>query len=230
MKNYSVSVKNLYYKYDEHSGLKDINLTIKQGSRVALIGKNGCGKTTLLLHLAGLLHGKGEIQIFDLALTKKNFNVIRLQTGFLFNQPEYQFIMPDVLNDVMLNINSKEKSMKEKLTLNWLESFDLLEYQKCSPLQLSAGEMKRVALAGIFAREPGLVLLDEPLNNLDKQHSLLLLKMLKKFPQTMVIATHRALLVKQLATHLAVMEQGELLDYIPVNSKKCDRYIKQLLF
>ncbi len=213
----AVTVKNLSYTYpDGRRGLKDISLVVKKGSRVALVGSNGSGKSTLLLHLNGLLDGAGEIEIMGIPRRKKNMGHIRHSIGYLFSQIDYQFIMPDLINDVMISIpgtgTGEERAREARL---WLARFGLEEYEGASPLELSSGEMKKAALAGVLAREPGLIILDEPLNTIDRRASMELMKILRKLPQTMIMATHRLLPVRELATHIAVMEEGIITGYYP---------------
>lgn len=213
----AVTVKNLSYTYpDGRRGLVNVSLSVEKGSRVALVGSNGSGKSTLLLHLNGLLDGAGEIEVMGIPRRKKNMGRIRRSIGYLFSQIDYQFIMPDLINDVMISIpgnrSGEERAREARL---WLARFGLEEYEGASPLELSSGEMKKAALAGVLAREPGLIILDEPLNTIDRRASMELLKILSELPQTMIMATHRLLPVRKLATHIAVMEKGRITGYYP---------------
>jgi cobalt/nickel transport system ATP-binding protein len=206
-------IKNLEYQYpDGRYGLRGVDFTIGDGNRVALIGSNGSGKTTLLLHVIGLLDGDGYIEVMGIKRTKKTIKEIRKRVGFLFSQVEYQFIMPDLLNDIMLSFSetSLTRELKKENALQWLENLNLTQYSDRSPLDLSSGEMKRAALAAILSRDPDILLLDEPLNNLDKHNSMILIEILKSLKNTMIFATHRRLLAEQLSTHIAIMEGGRI--------------------
>jgi cobalt/nickel transport system ATP-binding protein len=206
-------IKNLCYSYSEgRIALDNASIEIDAGMRVALIGKNGSGKSTLLLHIACLLDGDGYIEVMGIRRSRNTVGDIRNSIGFLFSQVEYQFIMPDLINDVMLGMTTGSMTKLEKIekAKDWLASFDLAQYHDRSPLELSSGEMKRAALAGVMAKQPSLLLLDEPLNNLDRHNSEILINILKAQSATMLIATHNRFIVEELATHIAVMEKGRI--------------------
>ena len=224
-------IKNLNYSYpDGKSALAGINLTVQKGSRVALVGKNGSGKSTLLLHINGLLDGDGLIEVMGIRRTKKNIKTIRHSIGCLLNPMEYQFIMPDLVHDIMISL-PEHLSDKEKYNtaLKWLKKFNLDQYASSSPLELSSGEMKKAALAGILAREPGFLLLDEPLNNLDRASSFEILDLLKAMSQTMLIATHRSIVVEKLATHVAIIKDGNITGYHSAKKALGLKEVKELL-
>jgi len=227
----SIVIENLNYKYqDGRQGLNNVNLTVEEGSRVALVGKNGSGKSTLLLHINGLLDGPGHIEVMGLKRTKKNMKSIRRSIGCLFNPIEYQFVMPDLVNDIMISLPG-ELSDQEKYNsaMLWLKKFNLEQYALNSPLELSSGEMKRAALAGVIAREPEVLLFDEPLNNIDRQAAFDLVKTLSSMKQTMLIATHRLLIAEKLATHIALMENGTIVDYCTAKKGLAKKAVRDLL-
>ncbi|MCL1865451.1 MAG: energy-coupling factor ABC transporter ATP-binding protein [Spirochaetes bacterium] len=224
-------IKNLSYSYlDGKIALSNVNLTIQEGHRVALIGENGSGKSTLLLHINGLLDGQGFIEVMGIRRAKKNIKAIRHSIGCLFNPVEYQFIMPDLAHDIMISL-PEHLSDKEKYNaaLQWLKKFNLEQYATSSPLELSSGEMKKAALAGILAREPAFLLLDEPLNNLDRASAFEILKLLSLMTQTMLIATHRCIVAEKLATHVAVMKNGSITGYYNVKKALSLKEVKELL-
>jgi cobalt/nickel transport system ATP-binding protein len=226
-------IKKLEYQYpDGRYGLRGVDLTVADGSRVALIGSNGSGKTTLLLHIIGLLDGDGYIEVMGIERTKKSIRDIRKRVGFLFSQVEYQFIMPDLLNDIMLSFSETSLSveLKKEAAMKWLQDLNLAQYFNRSPLDLSSGEMKRAALAGILSRNPSILLLDEPLNNLDKHNSKILIEILRSLKNTMIFATHRRLLVEELATHIALMEDGRITGFFKKENGLGIGIKKDLLF
>ncbi len=228
----SLVIKNLNYRYpDGTDALREAALAIERGSRLALLGGNGSGKTTLLLHIAGLLDGDGFIEVMGVERSKKTIEEIRRRVGLLFSQVEYQFIMPDLLNDIMLSLSPFPLSVEEKReqALQWLRRFNLEQYQYKSPLDLSSGEMKRAALAAIVSRGPDILLLDEPLNNLDKRNSMIIIDLLRSFESSMIIATHRRIIVEELATHIAVMEDGRITGMYENNEKPLSSF-ETLLF
>lgn len=227
----SIVIENLNYTYtDGRRGLNNVNLTVERGSRVALVGENGCGKSTLLLHINGLLDGPGLIEVMGLRRSKKNMKDIRRSIGCLFNPVEYQFIMPELAHDIMLSIQgSLSDQEKYAAALEWLKKFNLEQYASCSPLELSSGEMKRAALAGVIAREPDVLLLDEPLNNIDRKAAFDLIEILASMKQTMLIATHRLLIAEKLATHIALMKDGTVAEYYTAEEALAEKAVKDLL-
>ncbi|MBD3425130.1 MAG: ATP-binding cassette domain-containing protein [Candidatus Latescibacteria bacterium] len=228
-----IKIRNLSFSYQNaRKALDNINLEVGTSNRLILAGPNGCGKSTLLLHLNGLLDGSGEISIAGLERTRGNMAAIRKRIGYLFSQVEYQFIMPDLLNDIMLSVPEEisEISRRKEIAMGWLEQLGLAEYAGRSPLELSSGEMKRAALAGILAREPKVILMDEPLNNLDRESSMQLLDILSALEQTMVIATHRRLVAEECATHVAFMKKGRIEKMMGASEALADPLAGQVFF
>jgi len=226
-------IKDLHFKYpDGRMALDGVNLEVERGTRTALVGKNGAGKTTLLLHVVGLLDGPGEIEVCGIPMSPGSVHDIRKKAGYLFSHVEYQFIMPDLLSDVMLGCGSASASPDEKRRRaeRWLERFGLERYHDRSPLDLSSGEMKRAALAGIMAGEAEILLLDEPLGNLDREGAGHLTEILAGLGRTMVFSTHRHFLVERVATHVAVMDRGRINDVLPVKRAMKSPAVRDLVY
>ncbi|MFH0977401.1 MAG: ABC transporter ATP-binding protein [Spirochaetota bacterium] len=229
----ALEIKNLHYSYpDGKKALEGIDLSLDKSTRTALIGKNGSGKTTLMLHIAGLLDGEGHISVSGITRSRKTISEIRKRVAFLFSQVEYQFIMPDLINDIILSIPGSSATKEDKIHIaeKWLERFNLSRYAGSNPLDLSSGEIKRAALAGVLAKEPALLLLDEPLNNLDRENSIILIELLKSFSATMLIATHRRFIIEELATHIAVMENGIITSFCEKIEGLKKKAIRDLIF
>ncbi|HDP81238.1 MAG TPA: ABC transporter ATP-binding protein [Spirochaetes bacterium] len=227
----AATVKGLCHRYpDGRPGLNGVNLEVRAGSRTALVGRNGSGKTTLMLHLMGLLDGDGFIEIAGIERSRQSMKMIRKTIGYLPAMVEYHFIMPDLLNDVMLSLPEEMALVdKKNRAMQWLERFGLERYTGVSPLELSSGEMKRAALAGVLAREPELLLLDEPLGNLDRENSVELVSILKAQQCAMLFATHRRYLVEELADRVAVMEDGVIIGNYPKKEAMKRPEVKELL-
>ncbi len=220
-------IKDLSYRYsDGRSGLEGVDIEIEKGSKVCLIGRNGSGKTTLLLHINGLLNGEGLIEVMGIRRSRETMKDIRKKTGFLFSQVEHHFIMPELLNDVHLGTDEPDNSGS---ALKLLEAFNLTKYIGKNPLELSAGEMKRAALAGVLARDPEILLLDEPLQNLDRENSEKLLSILLGLKKSMLIATHSRFLVERLADQVAIMENGRITALYEKKSAMKRKDVKDLL-
>ncbi|HSV95686.1 MAG TPA: ABC transporter ATP-binding protein [Spirochaetota bacterium] len=226
-------VRNLSYRYpDGRRALDGVNIEVDEGMRVCLAGKNGSGKTTLFLNIDGLLDGDGFISVMGIERSAGTMARIRRSIGFLFSQVEHQFIMTDLLNDVILSVGDEAPDIgaKRKAAMEWLERFDLSRYADRNPLELSAGEMKRAALAGVLARRPGLLLLDEALGGLDRENGEKLAAILRSLSTTMLIATHRRFMVEEVATHVAVMEEGAITGIYEKKKALKMRTVQKFLF
>ncbi len=140
--------------------------------------------------------------------------------------------MPDLLGDIVLGLSGMPGGREEKIlqAKQWLERFGLEEYASRSPLDLSSGEMKRAALAGIMARGPELLLLDEPMGNLDRPGAEKLIDMLLELDTAIIFSTHRRFLVERVATRVAVMEEGRVVDVLPAGKALKSRHVRDLLY
>ena len=221
-----ISLKNVYYIYQEGSpfegqALSDISLEIQDGSYTAIIGHTGSGKSTLLQLLNGLLRPtKGTIQFEDFVLDNhsepKEMKYLRKKVGLVFQFPESQLFAETVLTDVAFGPQNfgvpKEKAeeiAKEKLAIVGLEESI---YDK-SPFELSGGQMRRVAIAGILAIEPEILVLDEPTAGLDpagRKELMALFETLHKNGMTLVLVTHMMDDVANFADTVFALEAGKL--------------------
>ncbi|MBJ7694639.1 energy-coupling factor transporter ATPase [Weissella confusa] len=201
-------------------GLHDVNFTMPEGKFTAVIGHTGSGKSTMVQHLDGLvIPTAGEITIGDQRIvptTKpKELNQMRAHVGLVFQFPEAQLFEQTVLKDVMFgpkNFGKSEGEAKEAAqralrTVGMAERFD-----ERSPFELSGGQMRRVAIAGVLAMEPDLLILDEPTAGLDPagQEELMTLfaRLQKERDMTVVLITHQMEYVAQYADHVVIFEGG----------------------
>jgi len=209
-----LDIRNLTYCHDDGTkALDDVSLQVKEGENLALLGPNGSGKTTFLLNLNGTLRGSGTVRVTGLEVTKQNLLEIRRRVGIVFQNADEQLFMPTVLDDVMfgpLNLgwSTAEAERRAVHTLrNVGITGDLL---RRPPFNLSAGEKRRVALAGVLVMEPQLLLLDEPTTSLDPPGQRALLELLKALPQPKVIATHDVQFAAALSRRAAFLDSGRL--------------------
>lgn len=211
-----MELNEIIFRYEDNTPvLKDINLSIDRGEKVAILGPNGAGKSTLLKLMAGLLYpGKGEVKLFGRILTKKNAYDLRKRMGILFQDPDDQIFMPRVWDDVAfgpINLGHDAEKVKKlvrtALTDSGLEGFD-----DRVPHHLSYGEKKRVAIAGILAMRPEILLLDEPTANLDPRGRAELMRIVENF-ETLVIATHDVNIAAQIA------DRGIVLNKMVISNK-----------
>jgi len=221
-----ISLKNVYYTYQEGSpfegqALSDISLEIKDGSYTAIIGHTGSGKSTLLQLLNGLLRPtKGTIQFEDFVLDNhsepKEMKYLRKKVGLVFQFPESQLFAETVLADVAFGPQNfgvpkdkAEEIAKEKLAIVGLEESI---YDK-SPFELSGGQMRRVAIAGILAIEPEILVLDEPTAGLDPSGRKELMRLFEELHQagmTIVLVTHLMDDVANFADTVYVLDKGRV--------------------
>ncbi len=221
-----ITLENVSFTYQEgtplsSSALTDVSLTIEDGSYTALVGHTGSGKSTILQLLNGLLvPSKGSVRVFDTIITptstNKEIRQIRKQVGLVFQFAENQIFEETVLKDVAFgpqNFGVSEEEAKkiarEKLALVGINE-SLFER---SPFELSGGQMRRVAIAGMLAMEPTILVLDEPTAGLDplgRKELMTLFKKLHLSGMTIVLVTHLMDDVAEYADQVYVMEKGRL--------------------
>ena len=222
-----ITLENVSFTYQEgtplsSSALTDVSLTIEDGSYTALVGHTGSGKSTILQLLNGLLvPSKGSVRVFDTVITptstNKEIRQIRKQVGLVFQFAENQIFEETVLKDVAFgpqNFGVSEEEAKkiarEKLALVGIDE-SLFER---SPFELSGGQMRRVAIAGMLAMEPTVLVLDEPTAGLDplgRKELMTLFKKLHLSGMTIVLVTHLMDDVAAYADQVYVMEKGRLI-------------------
>lgn len=221
-----IILDNVSYTYQEgtpfaSAALSDVSLTIEDGSYTAIIGHTGSGKSTILQLLNGLLvPTEGSVRVFDTLITptsvNKQIRQIRKQVGLVFQFAENQIFEETVLKDVAfgpqnfgVSVEEAEAIAREKLALVGIDE-SLFER---SPFELSGGQMRRVAIAGILAMEPKILVLDEPTAGLDPIGRKELMNLFKKLHQdgiTIVLVTHLMDDVAEFADQVYVMEKGKL--------------------
>ena len=221
-----IALENVSFTYQEgtplaSTALSDVSLTIEDGSYTALIGHTGSGKSTILQLLNGLLvPSQGSVRVFDTLITStsknKDIRQIRKQVGLVFQFAENQIFEETVLKDVAfgpqnfgVSEEDAEKIAREKLALVGIDE----SLFNRSPFKLSGGQMRRVAIAGILAMEPAILVLDEPTAGLDPLGRKELMNLFKKLHQsgmTIVLVTHLMDDVAEYANQVYVMEKGRL--------------------
>jgi len=209
-----LEVHNLSYRHPNGTpALTEISLQMPVGTNLVLFGPNGSGKTTFLLHLNGTLLGQGSIEIDGVEVKRSSLTEIRRTVGLVFQEADDQLFMPTVLEDVMfglLNLGWEPEmaDIQARRTLAQVGVSDGLFSR--APFHLSAGEKRRVALAGVLAMEPKLLLLDEPTTSLDPPGQRALVQILRALPQSKIIATHDAQFARALSDRAVFMESGRL--------------------
>jgi cobalt/nickel transport system ATP-binding protein len=215
-----LETRDLYFRYpDGTEVLKGINFKVKKGEMISLLGPNGAGKSTLFLHFNGILKPiRGEVLIKGkpIKYDKKSLIEVRKTVGLVFQNPDDQIFAPTVKEDVAfgpLNLglpkDEVERRVKEALKAVGMEGFE-----NKPPHHLSGGQKKRVAIAGILAMQPEVVVLDEPTSGLDPVGASKIMKLLydlNKKGITIIISTHDVDLVPVYADKVYVMYGGKIL-------------------
>ncbi|SFF12586.1 energy-coupling factor transport system ATP-binding protein [Bacillus sp. OV194] len=220
-----IKINNLTHRYKpgtpfERLALKDVNLSIPSGSFLAVIGHTGSGKSTLIQHLNGLLKpSQGTIKVGDLKIAanekKKQLKALRKRVGIVFQYPEHQLFDETVEKDVMfgpMNFGQSEeaarKTAREMVKLVGLPD----EVLQKSPFDLSGGQMRRVAIAGVLAMQPEVLILDEPTAGLDPKGRKEIMDLFRALHDqrktTTILVTHSMEDAAYYADHIVVMDKG----------------------
>ncbi|MCK5343272.1 MAG: ATP-binding cassette domain-containing protein, partial [Candidatus Heimdallarchaeota archaeon] len=212
-KNLAVNIKNLTYRYpDGNLALDNVSLGVAKGELIALLGPNGAGKSTLLLHLNGILTGSGLVEIFGEDITKKKRGEIIKEVGMVFQDPDDQLFMSRVFDDVAfgpMNMDLPKEEIEKRVTSS-LKKVGMRGYENRCPHHLSSGEKKKIAIATILSMEPEIIVLDEPVSNLDPKSRdaiLEILKELKSKGKTIIITTHDVNVVPEIADRIYILDK-----------------------
>lgn len=214
-----LETKSLTYEYRNGiRALEQVDFIAPRKSRIAVLGPNGAGKSTLFKHFNGVLMPlTGEVRVAGELITSHNLREIRKTVGLVFQNPDDQIFSPTVEEDVAfgpMNLGLDDETVHHRVAsaLRLLEIDHLAER---APHHLSGGEKKRVAIAGVIAMEPQVLVLDEPSSGLDPRGVSELLKFLNSLPDeygmTIIFATHHVDLVPELADYVYVMDHGHIL-------------------
>lgn len=220
----SIEVKNLSYVYHpktsyEKIALNHVSLQIEDSEFVGIVGHTGCGKSTLIQLIAGLLSPtSGQVMIDGQDINEKHYerSILRRQVGIVFQYPEYQLFETTVEKDVSFVLKNNHFPQKDiKRRVQWaLETMGFVyeDIRKKSPLSLSGGEKRRVAIAGVIALKPKIMIFDEPFAGLDPYSRIQFIKFLKEFHQqgtTIIIVSHNIDLLSECVQRVIVFDQGE---------------------
>lgn len=221
MTNIQLSTENLSFTYpDGTQALKNINIEIEKGEKVAIIGPNGAGKSTLFSHFNGLTEptsGCVKIEGKPISFEKDELLKVRQKVGIVFQDPNDQLFAPTVKEDIAfgpmnlgLSYDEVEKRVEDALKMVGMEN-----YEDKTPHHLSGGQQKRIAIAGIIAMKPELMILDEPTDGLDPdgvEKVLNIMNQLNEEGMTLIISSHDIDMISKYADKIFVLYNGEIIE------------------
>lgn len=235
MKEEIIEVKNLTYEYQTGThALNHINITVKRGEKIAVMGSNGAGKSTFFLNLNGVLQPDGgEIRYRGKVIGKKELNELRKNVGFVFQDADSQIIASDVQGEVSfgpMNLKLPKEEVRKRVE-EALEYMNITEYRNRPPHYLSGGEKKRVSIADIIAMKSEVVLFDEPTAALDPLSADMLEEVLAKLSaegKTLLISTHDVDFAYRWAERIVVFCQGNIIaDGTPLEIFQNEKVLEQ---
>ncbi|NJN20530.1 MAG: ABC transporter ATP-binding protein [Leptolyngbya sp. RL_3_1] len=208
----ALSLEQVAFSYpDHHAVLRDISLTVQEGERVGLIGHNGCGKTTLFMLLCGMLApSSGTVHLFDQPVKPGQFYP---EVGFLFQDPEDQLFSPSVQDDIAFgpqNLGLSTAEVSERVAIA-MEMTGITALAERPPHHLSGGEKQMVAIAGLLAMCPRILLCDEPTASLDMRIRRRLIQFLQRSSETLLIASHDLEFLLEVCDRVVLIDEGQVI-------------------
>jgi cobalt/nickel transport system ATP-binding protein len=216
-----VDVRGLQYTCpDGTPALRGIDFQLAAGESVAILGANGSGKTTFLLHLAGLIRGEGDLRIGGIPLSDDTLSDVRGKIGYVFQDSDDQLFMPTVLEDVAFGPLHTGMDPAESLRRahEIIATLGITHLANRAPYHLSAGEKKRAALAGVLVMKPEVLVFDEPTTFLDPPGQNDLARLLSALPQAKLIATHDVYFARRVAKRAVFFADGRIAGDGPVEA------------
>jgi len=210
----SVNLRSVSYKNEKKELFKDISLNLGHEEKIAIIGSNGSGKSTLLKIIAGLISpNQGHIEIFHNKIENlKEFKKYRSDIAYLPQDVTNHFLCPTVIEDVIFSLRargtSKEIALKQADEI--LKELEISHLKDRIIFDLSGGEQKIVALAGLLILKPKILLLDEPTNALDEQSEKRVVQILNSIKKSMIIVSHHKSFIESLTTSIYKLNDGSL--------------------
>lgn len=210
-----INFTNVSFAYEKDNILNNISFSISKGEFVAIVGRNGTGKTTLMKLLNGLLKpSSGNVTVLGLDTIKTRTSELAKHVGFLFQNPDRQICQNTVRDEIMFGLKCifTDKAEIEKRCNNTLERFDLPENK--DPFSLSRGERQKVALASVLALSPEILVLDEPTTGLDYKECMQIMNLVNELNNngtTVIMVCHDMELVADFAKRVIVVGEGKIL-------------------
>ena len=213
-----IHLKDVNYEYPDGTiALKNVNLRIKKGEFLAIMGQNGAGKTTLIRLLNGLLRPTtGTVYFNQQDISNQTIASMSTKVGIIFQNPVHQLFSYTVEDEIRFSLKSMNltKSEIEEKTLNTLIKYNFVKYKNRSPLNLSGGEAKKLAIASIMCRDPEVLVFDEPTLGQDAKEINLFIELLngeKKKKKTIIVVTHNIEFAFHYIPRIVLMKNGRIL-------------------
>lgn len=210
----SVNLRAISYENEDKQIFKDISLNLGHEEKIAIIGSNGSGKSTLLKIIAGLINPRsGYIEVFHEKMNNlKDFSKYRSDIGYLPQDVTNHFLCPTVIEDVIFSLRAKGVSKEEALIQGEkiLKELEITHLKDRVIFDLSGGEQKIVALAGLLILKPKILLLDEPTNALDEQSEKRIVEILNSIKKSMIIVSHHRSFINSLVSKVYRLDGGSL--------------------
>ena len=234
-----INIENLSYMYNKKDIiLKDINLKIKDGEIICIIGKNGSGKSTLLKLIAGIIKPSlGNVFIDNINILKRK--ELRKEVGIVFQNPDSQILFPKVFDDIEFALNNLKIENKNERIRNALKDVNLSDKEQKDTYNLSLGQKQRVNIASVLAINPKYILLDEPptmIDSIEKENIYQIIKQLKKDGKTIIFTTNNIneillsdrILILENKEIKHIIEKNKLLENIQI-LQECDIIIPDVI-
>lgn len=229
-----IKIDNLKYTYSDGTvALKNVSISVGQGKKVAILGSNGSGKSTLLHHFNGLLIAQvGFIKVKGVNVEKDNVHEIRKIVGLVFDNPDDQLFSTTVYDDIAFgprNLKYDEDKVKEVVD-NAMGLANIEELKDKQPFNLSLGQKKKVAIAGVLAMDAEILVFDEPFSGLDPQsleQFLSILENLNSFGNTIIVTTHDVDIAYEWADECIILNKGKVLAQGDINLLEDDSLMRK---
>lgn len=212
MSRHILSFSNVTFRYPGgYEALRDVSFHAAHGEKVAVLGLNGAGKSTMLLHTNGLLlPASGEVRVGDVTVTRSTLPIVRRNVGMVFQNPDDQLFMPTVEDDVAFGPMTMRlpRAEVERRVDEALAIVGAADLRRMAPFRLSGGQKRAVAIATVLAMEPSVMVMDEPSGDLDRRARRSLIDMLGGFNHTCLIATHDFELAREVCPRAIVLDGG----------------------
>jgi cobalt/nickel transport system ATP-binding protein len=208
-----IRIEDLSYSYpDGHQALKSVSLIVRRGESVGIMGPNGAGKSTLALHLNGILTGRGRIEVMGMEVNKKNLREVRNKVGLVFQDPDDQLFSPTVREDVAFGplnqrLTPEQVDHAVSRALRWV---DMEGFEDRSSHHLSFGEKKRLSVATVLSMDPEILVLDEPVSNMDPRGRREFIELIRTLKATKIVVTHDLAMAREICDRVVLMDKGEV--------------------